>query len=385
MVAYSGLVSGVDFSANVAAEAKFFSQSASGSDQLNDNLTVSLEPQWSGDWGDGDDSWSTKLFLRADNKDSERNHFDLREFYWLHLNGDSEFRLGVNTLFWGVTESQHLVDVVNQIDQVEGIDGEDKLGQPMIQFKHYEDWGVVDLLLLPGFRERTFQSINGRPRTPLLVDTNAVQYQSSEGQSHIDYAFRYSQTIDELDLGLTWFKGTNREPILSSAVNSNGQAVLIPTYNQMTQLGLDLQVIIEDWTWKLELIHRETNGDSFEASTVGFEYTFYRLLNSDIDVGTLVEYSYDNRSLSKRGVFDRDLLLGARLAFNDSQSTNMLIGLVIDTEKRSQTFKIEGSRRLNDNWKGTIEVQTFSKIDDNDVLASFSRDDYLLLELTRYF
>jgi len=385
MVAYSGLVSGVDFSANVAAEAKFFSQSASGSDQLNDNLTVSLEPQWSGDWGDGDDSWSTKLFLRADNKDSERNHFDLREFYWLHLNGDSEFRLGINTLFWGVTESQHLVDVVNQIDQVEGIDGEDKLGQPMIQFKHYEDWGVVDLLLLPGFRERTFQSINGRPRTPLLVDTNAVQYQSSEGQSHIDYAFRYSQTIDELDLGLTWFKGTNREPILSSAVNSNGQAVLIPTYNQMTQLGLDLQVIIEDWTWKLELIHRETNGDSFEASTVGFEYTFYRLLNSDIDVGTLVEYSYDNRSLSKRGVFDRDLLLGARLAFNDSQSTNMLIGLVIDTEKRSQTFKIEGSRRLNDNWKGTIEVQTFSKIDDNDVLASFSRDDYLLLELTRYF
>lgn len=385
MVAYSGLVSGVDFSANVAAEAKFFSQSASGSDQLNDNLTVSLEPQWSGDWGDGDDSWSTKLFLRADNKDSERNHFDLREFYWLHLNGDSEFRLGINTLFWGVTESQHLVDVVNQIDQVEGIDGEDKLGQPMIQFKHYEDWGVVDLLLLPGFRERTFQSINGRPRTPLLVDTNAVQYQSSEGQSHIDYAFRYSQTIDELDLGLTWFKGTNREPILSSAVNSNGQAVLIPTYNQMTQLGLDLQVIIEDWTWKLELIHRETNADSFEASTVGFEYTFYRLLNSDIDVGTLVEYSYDNRSLSKRGVFDRDLLLGARLAFNDSQSTNMLIGLVIDTEKRSQTFKIEGSRRLNDNWKGTIEVQTFSKIDDNDVLASFSRDDYLLLELTRYF
>jgi len=385
MVAYSGLVSGVDFSANVAAEAKFFSQSASGSDQLNDNLTVSLEPQWSGDWGDGDDSWSTKLFLRADNKDSERNHFDLREFYWLHLNGDSEFRLGINTLFWGVTESQHLVDVVNQIDQVEGIDGEDKLGQPMIQFKHYEDWGVVDLLLLPGFRERTFQSINGRPRTPLLVDTNAVQYQSSEGQSHIDYAFRYSQTIDELDLGLTWFKGTNREPILSSAVNSNGQAVLIPTYNQMTQLGLDLQVIIEDWTWKLELIHRETNADSFEASTVGFEYTFYRLLNSDIDVGTLVEYSYDNRSLSKRGVFDRDLLLGARLAFNDSQSTNMLIGIVIDTEKRSQTFKIEGNRRLNDNWKGTIEVQTFSKIDGNDVLASFSRDDYLLLELTRYF
>jgi hypothetical protein len=63
----------------------------------------------------------------------------------------------------------------------------------------------------------------------------------------------------------------------------------------------------------------------------------------------------------------------------------MLIGLVIDTEKQSRTFRIEGSRRLGDSWRGTIEVQAFSNIDKNDVLASFSRDDYLLLELARYF
>jgi hypothetical protein len=212
-----------------------------------------------------------------------------------------------------------------------------------------------------------------------------VQYQSSDEQSHIDYAFRYSQIFDDLDLGLTWFKGTNRNPILTPAVNSNGLAILIPTYNQMTQLGLDLQLMVEAWTWKLELIHRETSDDSFEASTMGFEYTFYAVFESDINIGTLAEYSYDNRSPSERGVFDRDLLIGARLAFNDAQSTDMLIGLVIDTEKQSRTFRIEGSRRLGDSWKGTIEVQVFSYIDKSDVLASFSRDDYLLLELARYF
>jgi hypothetical protein len=381
----STLAGAAEFSGNIAAEALFFGQSASSPEQLDSNLTLSFEPQLTGDWGDGDNSWSSKLFLRADDRDSERNHVDLRELYWLHLNGDSELRVGINTLFWGVTESQHLVDVVNQVDQVEGIDGEDKLGQPMIHLKHYEDWGVVDLLLLPGFRERTFQSINGRPRTSLVVDTNAVQYQSSDEQSHIDYAFRYSQIFDDLDLGLTWFKGTNRNPILTPAVKSNGLAILIPTYNQMTQLGLDLQLMVEAWTWKLELIHRETNGSSFEASTMGFEYTFYGVFDSDINIGTLAEYSYDNRSPSERGVFDRDLLVGARLAFNDAQSTNMLIGLVIDTEKQSRTFRIEGSRRLGDSWKGTIEVQAFSNIDKSDVLTSFSRDDYLLLELARYF
>lgn len=380
----STLVSAVEFSGNIAAEAFIFGQSGSDSEQFDKNLTLSFEPQLTGDWG-VDDSWSSKIFLRADDKDSERNHADLRELYWLHLSGDSELRVGVNTLFWGVTESQHLVDVVNQVDQVEGIDGEDKLGQPMIHLKHYEDWGVIDFLVLPGFRERTFQSVNGRPRTPLVVDTDAVQYESSDEESHIDYAFRYSQTFDDLDLGLTWFKGTNREPVLVPSVNSNGKAVLIPSYNQLTQLGLDLQWIVEDWIWKLELIHRETNGDSYEASTAGFEYTFYGVFDSDIDVGTLAEYSHDSRSLSERGVFDRDLLVGARLAFNDTQSTDMLIGLVIDTEKQSRTFRIEGSRRFGDSWKGTIEVQTFSNIDRRDALTAFSRDDYILLELARYF
>lgn len=385
LIANSTMVWSVDFSGNVAAEAIFFEQAGKNPAQLHSNLTMSLEPQWTGDWSNSEDLWSAKLFFRMDDKDSERDHIDLRELYWLHLHDDSEFRLGFNTLFWGVTESQHLVDVVNQVDQVEGISSEDKLGQPMIQFKHYENWGVLDFLVLPGFRERTFQSINGRPRTSLIVDANAAQYQSSDGQSHVDYAFRYSQTVDNVDLGLTWFKGTNRDPSLSPVSNSNGQFVLVPTYNLMTQLGLDLQVIIEDWIWKLELIQRETNGASFGASTAGFEYTFYRVLDSAVDVGTLIEFSYDNRNASNRGVFDRDLFFGARFALNDAQSADMLIGLVIDTEKKSRTFKIEGSRRIGDNWKGIIDVQTFSNINDNDALVSFSSDNYLMLELARYF
>lgn len=53
-------------------------------------LTLSFEPQWTGDWDDGDNSWSAKIFLRADGKDSGRNHADLRELYWLRLSGDSE-------------------------------------------------------------------------------------------------------------------------------------------------------------------------------------------------------------------------------------------------------------------------------------------------------
>jgi hypothetical protein len=48
------------------------------------------------------------------------------------------------------------VDIINQTDLVENIDGEDKLGQPMVHFSYFGDWGVVDFFLLPYLRERTY-------------------------------------------------------------------------------------------------------------------------------------------------------------------------------------------------------------------------------------
>jgi hypothetical protein len=374
-----------DFSGNVALESLSFSESAQFDDQLDNNLTLSAKPKWDGEWGEGDDLWSVELFARADNKDDERNHGDIRELLWLHLDGDNEWRVGINTMFWGVTESRHLVDVINQIDQVEGIDGEDKLGQPMIHLKRYQDWGVLDFLVLPGFRERTFQSIDGRLRAPLVVDTDQAIYESSNENQHVDFAMRFSQTYGDLDLGLSWFDGTSRDPVFVGGSDNNGNPVLIPFYEQMTQVGVDAQLIYEDWIWRLEMIHREADSNDFNAYTAGFEYTFYAILDSETDLGALVEYSYDDRPEGERGAFDRDVFLGGRFAFNDAQSSEILAGFVIDTNYDSQTFRVEGNRRFGDSWKGTLELQTFTRIDSEDLLIAFEQDDHLLLEMAYFF
>ncbi|MFV2033197.1 MAG: hypothetical protein ACC663_11935, partial [Gammaproteobacteria bacterium] len=144
-------------------------------------------------------------------------------------------------------------------------------------------------------------------------------------------------------------------------------------------------LIYEDWIWKLELIHRDTSEPSFQALTGGFEYTFYGIFETDIDLGSIAEYSYDSRGPGDRGVFDRDLFLGARLAFNDVQSSELLAGVFYDTEKGSQSFRLEGNRRIGDSWKGTIEMQLFSNIDPTDPLLAFEKDDFLLLELAKFF
>ena len=105
-------------------------------------------------------------FARFDAADDRRTHFDLRALAWEGGIGAWEVTAGVGRVFWGVTESQHLVDVVNQTDLVENPDGEDKLGQPMLKIGRVTGIGLFEAFVLPGFRERTFPGKGGRIRTP---------------------------------------------------------------------------------------------------------------------------------------------------------------------------------------------------------------------------
>ena len=374
----------VEFSGNVATELLLFTETERFAEQFDENLTVSFQPKWMYSWNNRDDEIVVELFMRADSRDDNRQHADIRELKWLHVDDNQEWRIGIDTVFWGVTESQHLVDVINTVDRVEGIDGEDKLGQPMIHYTNIQDYGVFHVFILTGFREPTFHSPEGRLRLPLPVDEDQAQFESSDEEQHIDYALRYAHYIGDTEFGLSLFDGTSRDPEFSQGFDSDGQPVLIPFYPQITQFGLDLQSIVDDWLWKLELIHRDQDSGSFFATVAGFEYTFYGIMETAIDLGTLLEYSYEDRD-ENAGVFDNDLFAGLRFAFNDVQSSEVLAGMFYDVENQSRSFRVEANRRLGDSWKLTGELQFFSNIDEDDPLNAYAQDDFILMELARYF
>lgn len=385
MVLWVSSASAWEYSGNIAAELQLYAESGQFPNQQDDSFSLSFKPKLTHNWNDGEDSLSAELFMRADAGDDNRQHADIRELKWLHLAGNDEWRAGIDSVFWGVTESQHLVDVINAIDRVEGIDGEDKLGQPMLHYTTLQDWGVFHVFILTGLRESEFHSNEARLRFPLPVDDSQASYESSEKQDHVDFALRYTRTFGDTELGLSFFKGTNRDPDLNVGQDANGQPVLVPYYAQMTQFGIDLQSIIQDWIWKWEFIHRKQDSGSYFATTAGFEYTFYGVLESATDMGVLMEYSYDDRDAADAGVFNNDLFTGFRLAFNDEQSSEVLAGLIVDTENQSRTLRVEASRRLGDSWKLSGEMQVFANIDASDPLQAYERDDYLLVELARYF
>jgi hypothetical protein len=378
-----------------------FAEDAAYPSQYNSYLSVTLEPEYFHEGTQGDNLFTFKPYLLVDQHDANRTHADIRELSWIHAASDWELMAGIGKVYWGVMEAAHLVDVINQTDLVVNIDGEDKLGQPMIDLTLIRDWGVVDLFVLPGFRERTFPSKQGRPRFAIPIDDD-VLYASGAGELHTDVALRWSHTIGEFDVGIAHFSGTSREPrfvIRPGAYDPVTQTVskVTPLYETIDQTSIDLQAIYGSWLLKLEALTRSGQGERINSAATGFEYTFVGVRETALDVGVIMEYLYDDRGDSidvARAVtgapftlspFQKDLVLGARLTLNDAASSELLASVIIDLDGNGESYNIEASRRFGDSWKLSLEARGVSNAPDNTTQSSFTDDTRLRLELARYF
>ncbi len=336
---------------------------------LTDNLQFTLE-----------------AFYRVDSQDANRSHGDLRNAEFLYFTDDWEIGMGMGKVFWGATEFVHLVDIINQTDQVEALDGEEKLGQPMLHVTVPRDWGVVEGFVMPWFRERTFPGKKGRLRTPIAVDTDMAVYESSAEQQHTDLAVRYSTSIDNADIGLYAFTGTAREPVLLLSLQEDSSPVLYPYYEQIGQSGLDIQMVAADWLFKAEALYRTGQSRSYAATTFGFEYSFIGIGDTMMDLGVLGEYVFDDRDQGwLPTIYDNDIMAGLRLVVNDMDDSTILVGLIRDVHYGSTIIAIESSRRIGDSVRLNIDASFFIDLDKEDPAFSLAKDDYISLELVWYW
>lgn len=333
--------------------------------------------------------WSFMLspFYRFDSEDARRTHADLHEAYALFLgvvgDGQWELRVGVDRVFWGVVESNNLVDIVNQVDLVEHPDEKSKMGQFMGHLTYAAPWGVVEILGMPYHRQRTFPGRSGRLRFPWLVDADLATYESGAEERHVDVAARYSHSVGVLDFGISAFDGTSREPFLIPAFRADGDLSLAPYYGQIRQLGLDGQLTLGAWLLKLEAIHRTGmlnrlgREEPFSSFVLGGEYSFYSVFGSALDVTVLTEWCYDERGIRSTTKFENDLFLGTRLAFNDVKGTELLVSTLHGTDHDSRVFSVELSRRFSDRWSMSVEAIALRELDPTDILYETRRDSFV--------
>lgn len=377
----------------------YFADSKISANDTRTNQSLSFRTELYSEIND-EQSITFKPFVRWDENDDERTHADVRELIWNKVADEYELKAGIGKVFWGVTESQHLVDIINQTDGVESLDGEQKLGQPMIQLLIERDWGNLDLFVLPYHRERTFVGKDGRLGAG--VDYADAIYESSNEENNVDVAARFYTYIDEFEYAVSLFHGNSREAALGfDAVNGE----VLPYYSLISQLGLEMQYLTEGWAWKFEGIVRDgmpenlANGfavlydgvnltvadsETYFASTAGFEYTQVGIWDTRIDLGWVVEHLYDSRGEGASSTaFENDVLLATRWAANDSASSTLLAGVITDYESGDYTLSLEGNTRLLQNMVLTVEARVF-KPDDESNLWGFRDEDFVKLTFSYY-
>lgn len=375
----------MELKGDIAVEGRLFSENGAYPHQNNQSCSGAANLEL---YHDITDNFSINLkgFYRADSEDSERSHGDIRLAEMLYYTDSWEIAVGAGRVFWGATEFVHLVDIINQTDLIESLDGEEKFGQPMLHLTIPNEWGVVEAFVLPLFRKRSFAGQRGRFRTPFLVDTDAARYESGSRQYHLDVALRYSTTFSSADIGIAHFIGTGREPALLAEQQPDAPPVLIPYYEQIAQTSLDLQWSAGDWLIKGEALYRSGQSRSFMAVSGGFEYTFSSLGGSLMDLGVIGEYVFDDRNQGWIAtIYDNDIMAGLRLAVNDLDDSTVLLGVIRDVDYDSTIITVDASRRLGDSVRINLDAALFLDMDPNDPASSLSRDTSMKLELVWYW
>ncbi len=351
-----------------------FGNEISAPDVSAQEAALTLSGSWRHTWDQGRQTLVVAPFVRWD-PTGERTRVDFRDLSWAYLWDRWEVRLGVGERFWGVTESLHLVDVINQREPIVGAQRYVKLGQPLAAVATRQPWGALEVILMPAFRERPFAG-----RAGLLWSSAPVSDERAEPQSGFtwrpDAALRWSRAIGTLDVGVSGFLGTNREPRFTSETGAGGTAVLIPHYDRVAQLGVDLQLTTGSWLWKLEAVTLDPEPGRYLAAVGGLEYAFADYLS------VFAEYAFDSRGSDATTSFADDFFAAARLLMHDGE---VRAGAFIDRRSLNTMPSIQIKRRLGAASVLALEAGGFIGRRSREPWQARRQHDYLSLTLTRYF
>jgi hypothetical protein len=322
--------------------------------------------------------WTVTGFARANLDDGRRPHLELREASWTWQPADWQVSAGMLMAFWGVTESNRLVDVINQRDQREAPDMDAKLGQPGIAWTGPAASGTLEIFALTYQRPRVFDLGNGRFRSPPTF-VSAPLYESAAGRHRIDWAGRWSTRARALDFGLSHFWGTSREPDFTAG------PVTQPRYAVVHQTGLDAQITLGTLLLKAEAIRRQDESHTIGAVTTGGEYVLGNVAGTGRDITVLAELTLDERGDRTLTGLDRDLFLAARWTFNDEAGTELMVGGTLDLAHGANVFRLEGSRRWSASWRVVGEAYLIGSQRLSEFGYLLRRDSFVRAAVARHF
>ena len=335
-------------------------------------------------------------YFTYDTSVEDSHRIDLRELHASHIDDAWRLRLGVHRVAWGASDVVSVVDVINQRDGLAWPGLSNKLGQPMVMLTIWPSRGRLDLYYLPAFREFPFPADRGRLRPPRPVATEHAFFETGSSRYSHDYAMRYHLSVHQMDLAFHVFEGRNRTPYLVPdeeipeefrPENIERGTVFVPLYENILQIGVEMLWATGAWLWKFEGAWREGLADTYLVGIGGFERSFWGWLGGASELSLIVEYGFDTRGKSEtsNALLDNDLFLGGRWSPGDMAGTAFKGGILVDLQTEERVGVLQAERRIGQHTRMGLDALWFRGVGSSSRLYSIRRDDFVRLQLTRYF
>ena len=372
---------GVDHRAEVTAEASWYPRDAAHAGQKDSFLHLETRPELV-IYGD-----AAEMLVqpRISGGTSGDGMVDVREANVTTRIGEADLLIGSTILFWGKVESYNPVDIVNSLDFGRGLMRSEKRGAPMVRLSWPVGPGQLDLLAID-FVENRYPALSARERPGLRI-SDSTSYSGGATRDDIARAVRWSGYFGDIDLGLSWFRGTGHAPRLLPQPDGT----LRPDYSRITQLGMDIQYLRGDTALKAEIIRRKGQYDrlgtasNYQAGVIGVEHSLYGIAGSDRDLVLISEYARDSRKGLSHSGFQNDLTIGARWVWNDVEDTEVLGLLTRDLDNAAQTVTISVDRRLTDLVSFEASARLPERYGRDPNSTALSRDAAVIASLTFSF
>jgi hypothetical protein len=343
-----------------------------------------------------------RAFARVDERDRTRNLFISEEAFIAWKGENLELSFGSRIFNWSATEAFHPADILNSRNWDSNLENAEKFGEPALQVLWLHDTGSVQVALLPVFVKPRYPGTGNRlsfvaPGTPVA----SAQAYTGHSQIKTDYVsqwmFKADFNLDDLDIAFHFVDHIDRtQPVI---VNDSGffRQIFIP----VSQAGFTVQWVLGDWVIKSEIAHRNFRPQSTPLGTAsrddhgqvatGLEYGWTS--DSGKDSTLILETQHivgiTRNSRLAMGMFQNDVLLGYRFAFNDIASQELFFSVIADLERDNEIlFTASYSRRLSDTWKlhgGIRVIEAPQKGATPTGLEPLDGSNQVYLDLSRYF
>lgn len=348
-----------------------------------------------------------RVFGRAGGIDPDRSIATVEEAWVGWKKSRLELQLGAQMLNWTATEAFHPADIMNSRNLDSDIENAEKLGEPMVSFRVRFLEGGVTAYFMPTRIAPRFPGPSSRLSLTQGQSIGDALWAGRDGEIGDDlfapqWAARLDQTFGSADLALHYVEHNDRsQPAI--AVQASDMQVR-PVFPTVRRAGLTYTQAIGEWLVKVEADHRmffdvDGSADYIIVAPPAVDHTSVALGlewgwgYDDGGEGTVllegqaaIAPDASEAEFQALGPFQRDVLLGYRHAFNDVDGTELLAGVIADTERFPEVLvNFVYSQRLSDVWGISGTLRVIHAPEEESFLHAQHEAHSVQLDLTRYF